>query len=490
MGASSATEDAATYEERRRALGYILACESGRSLLELIHFESIGDNVRRWLYMATTSFYYRAFIFCIMLCHLAIAIAEAPGGRFGLGRGPVNPDTNLRCPYNRETQAELFKANCNDPEDQLTITLSCTVMFILLQVVDIALELFLFGTRKAATLNEFSESTGRAISGISVTPGGFGPRAKSTRSRLGSTRVASAARKKGKLRTMLFVRACLLAVVCFDWVIQAITRYRIVNTDKAVLLLPVTSFVRPLLMMFRFRGILLVSRNVLKTLFKAVDVLALFGVLWAVMAAFGMLILRDIDSLRNNFETIPDALGATFTYLTNGENFPELLWGATTCTPTLTQNSTALSGIALMQAIAAGGADAVDGLDAAAAAGEDPTPYNTRLGGVMHNQCAPVFLHIPLFFFGMLGLFMVISLLVSVFDGVFGKRTQRVAMSERKRRRMGIIAAFILLDKDRSGFLDKTELIDFLNGTAGITRRFDIEDDFTMSGIEFVELCE
>ena len=252
----------------------------------------------------------------------------------------------------------------------------------------------------------------------------------------------------------------------------------------------VVSFVRPLLMMFRFRGILLVSRNVLKTLFKAVDVLALFGVLWAVMAAFGMLILRDIDSLRNNFETIPDALGATFTYLTNGENFPELLWGATTCTPTLTQNSTALSGIALMQAIAAGGSDAVDGLDAAAAAGEDPTPYNTRLGGVMHNQCAPVFLHIPLFFFGMLGLFMVISLLVSVFDGVFGKRTQRVAMSERKRRRMGIIAAFILLDKDRSGFLTKTELMDFLNGTAGITRRFDIEEDFTMSGIEFVELCE
>ena len=101
-----------------------------------------------------------------------------------------------------------------------------------------------------------------------------------------------------------------------------------------------------------------------------------------------------------------------------------------------------------------------------------------------------MFWHFIFIILSLFGMYVVISLLVSVFDGIFGSRTQRVAMAQRKQRRMGIIAAFILLDKDRSGFLDKAELVDFLNGTAGISRHFDIKEDEVISGIEFVELCE
>ena len=48
-------------------------------------------------------------------------------------------------------------------------------------------------------------------------------------------------------------------------------------------------------------------------------------------------------------------------------------------------------------------------------------------------------------------------------------------MAARKSRRLGIIAAFILLDKSGDGALDKNELLDFLNETAGLD--FDVREE-------------
>ena len=63
-------------------------------------------------------------------------------------------------------------------------------------------------------------------------------------------------------------------------------------------------------------------------------------------------------------------------------------------------------------------------------------------------------------------------------------------MAARKSRRLGIIAAFILLDKSGDGALDKNELLDFLNETAGLDFDVQMDDDLELNGIEFVEVAE
>ena len=55
---------------------------------------------------------------------------------------------------------------------------------------------------------------------------------------------------------------------------------------------------------------------------------------------------------------------------------------------------------------------------------------------------------------------------------------------------MTIIAAFIILDKDAGGSLDKVEFLKFFNLTCNTGRLFNVDDDFELSGADFIQLCE
>ena len=55
---------------------------------------------------------------------------------------------------------------------------------------------------------------------------------------------------------------------------------------------------------------------------------------------------------------------------------------------------------------------------------------------------------------------------------------------------MGIIAAFILLDKDRGGTLDSNEFLSFINGTCETGRAFEVQEGLELSGQEFLELID
>ena len=55
---------------------------------------------------------------------------------------------------------------------------------------------------------------------------------------------------------------------------------------------------------------------------------------------------------------------------------------------------------------------------------------------------------------------------------------------------MAIIAAFIILDKDNGGSLDKVEFLKFFNLTCNTGRMFKVDDDFELSGADFIQLCE
>ena len=57
------------------------------------------------------------------------------------------------------------------------------------------------------------------------------------------------------------------------------------------------------------------------------------------------------------------------------------------------------------------------------------------------------------------------------------------------RSRMAIIAAFIILDKDNGGSLDKIEFLKFFNLTCNTGRMFQVTETFELNGADFIQLC-
>ena len=86
--------------------------------------------------------------------------------------------------------------------------------------------------------------------------------------------------------------------------------------------------------------------------------------------------------------------------------------------------------------------------------------------------------------------FLIVSLIIAVFEETFSQYNAIDRTKDRIVSRMAIIAAFIVLDKDSGGSLDKEEFLDFLNGTCHTGRQFEVDDDFELSGPDFIELCE
>ena len=126
---------------------------------------------------------------------------------------------------------------------------------------------------------------------------------------------------------------------------------------------------------------------------------------------------------------MPSAVINVFIFLLTGENHPDIVYGPTSCE--------------------------IEGTPA----------MNTLLGGVSSGGCLNWGHHPVFIMFELLGLFIIVALVIAVFESYYGERTNEAAMAARKSRRLGIIAAFILLDKSRDGALDKNELLDFLNET-------------------------
>ena len=75
--------------------------------------------------------------------------------------------------------------------------------------------------------------------------------------------------------------------------------------------------------------------------------------------------------------------------------------------------------------------------------------------------------------FSFLGAFLIVSLVIGVFESEFAESTQQQEQEDRKNKRLGVIAAFILLDKDRGGSLDQNEFLSFINGTCDTGRKFE-----------------
>ena len=86
--------------------------------------------------------------------------------------------------------------------------------------------------------------------------------------------------------------------------------------------------------------------------------------------------------------------------------------------------------------------------------------------------------------------FMMLSLVIGVFQDSYSKTHEGSLAKARRKRRVGIMVAYYILDKDGSDVLEPNEFIKFLKETCNTGLTFDIPSTIQMKAHEFVELIE
>ena len=273
----------------------------------------------------------------------------------------------------------------------------------------------------------------------------------------------------GKLRTMAFARLILLSLMVFDFFYRVGkpyftgpgTRDAEDNGDgihrRLILYLPFSALIRPLWLLSRYRDVRRSLGNFIQTLVKATDVFILFVLLMTVGSIMGVLLLSgrmDDDNINNynKFNNFLSGLLTLFVYMASAENYPDVAYPGTDC--------------------------------------DRDNLANSLTGGVKGAGCPETAFHIYSILFSFAGAFLIVSLIIGVFEAEFAENTQKQEKKDRRNKRLGIIAAFILLDKDRGGTLDSNEFLSFINGTCETGRAFAVPPCFELSGLEFLELID
>jgi Ca2+-binding EF-hand superfamily protein len=323
---------------------------------------------------------------------------------------------------------------------RLPVITAVSVLALLTYVVDVVFQVWLFGVyiieRSSREAKKVTSSRG-AIDNILLE---------------GEHRGAS----EKRLDTITMLRLAVLLGFIVDLCVPYTTGS---SKDDAtnvqiVFLVPLTALLRPLWPVLRYGGIRKTLFSFAKTIWGARSVFALFALTLLVFSVIGVCLLsnRHGYGAGDNFPDVLTSIMTLFVYMATAENYPDVVYPSVACP---------------------GSEDA-----------------NTREGGILTGGCPDALLHIYTMAASLTGMFLIVSLVIAVFEDKFSEHTAQDKVNERKRRRIGIIAAFIILDKDGGGTLDESEFITFLNGTCHTGRHFNVAKDFELSGMEFVELVE
>ena len=106
---------------------------------------------------------------------------------------------------------------------------------------------------------------------------------------------------------------------------------------------------------------------------------------------------------------------------------------------------------------------------------------NTRDGGVISAECPDTYIHFYTFLTSLFGTFLIVSLIIAAFEDGFATFMSKNRINQKIKSRMAIIAAFIILDKDAGGSLDKVEFLKFFNLTSNLECHF--ENNFFLKKI-------
>ena len=430
---SRITESAATAAEKSRALSYIdLVFERGLSLPYLLQLERSIDFSRKAGYLIFESSWYQMWYAAVILTSLSLAFIEAPSS---WGGGPRN---GYLTPSTVKSVSQYV----------LPINGFCLFFF----VCDMMFETYLRGFRFGAVLE-----TGSA--------------AKKKRKSEDEDDVMAKQNKccdlfdwktGGRLRPIGLVRWVLVLIFITDYLYRVINPYftgpgaspNNYQRNFQVLFLPISSIIRPFWLVTRYRDVLRTAQNFIKTMFAAADVFVLFTLLMVIGSIMGVLLLSgrmDDENITNysKFDNVLSGFLTLFVYMSSAENYPNVAYPIANCDPDGTANSLA--------------------------------------GGLVGLGCPETAFHIYSSIFQLLGAFLIVSLVIAVFEGEFAESAKKQEVADRKKRNLGLIAAFVLLDKDAGGSLDPTEFLAFVNATCNTGRKFSMKRGLELTGPEFME---
>eukprot|EP01029_Cantina_marsupialis_P022665 TRINITY_DN553_c0_g1_i2.p1 TRINITY_DN553_c0_g1~~TRINITY_DN553_c0_g1_i2.p1 ORF type:complete len:669 (+),score=121.84 TRINITY_DN553_c0_g1_i2:711-2717(+) len=229
------------------------------------------------------------------------------------------------------------------------------------------------------------------------------------------------------------VRVGLILALFLDLVYRVlIDDYYWGNSNFSVRL-PYTSMLRPLLLILCNKHVMHACKSFIATLFFARDVFIMFGCFLVISAVVGTLLISDDfyefgHSKIRGFTDSRSSFLTMFVFLTSAENFPDVV--------------------------------------------HPPAEHS-------------YYYNIYFFFFSMIGLFLLSSLVIAIFET---KYSERHGQSRKKRiniRRYALMSAFIILDKDNSGDLSVDEFKKFFGSTIVFRDNF-----LSLNIMEFVELIE
>ena len=472
------TESEATSGEKQRALRYIdMVYNRGLSLSYILSLERSLDFSRLQGYQLFESSGYKMIYGFFILISLCLAFLEAPAV------------------YTNAIRTEILNSETNLFKDYiLPINGVCLFVYVL----DMAFEIWLRGFREGGSDtnvmgNDEEEGKDQNTSengpprpaaaapppaaAAAAAARGFQRRSRSldvaarkygtnaSRIEMTSNGAAESRKKRkccdlfdyksgGKIRLLSVARLLLLLAFLFDFLYR--TGGAVYFTGpREVLFLPVTSLMRPLWLLTRYRDVRRSLFNFVDTLIKAADVLILFFLLMTIGSIMGVLLLSgrmddNTISNYNKFDNFLSGMLTLFVYMASAENYPDVAYPGSSCD----QNDVA----------------------------------NSLLGGVKSAGCPESFFHLYSMLFSFLGAFLIVSLVIGVFEAEFAENTKKQETEDRKKKRLGVIAAFILLDKDGGGSLDKNEFLSFINGTCNTGRQFEVQPGLELSGQEFMEL--
>eukprot|EP00736_Rhodelphis_marinus_P007553 Rmarinus@m.2984 len=359
-----------TEEPPKTAKRYILDAIMGRSVLDIIKFEKKGDMLRRKLYYTITSYRYIYGIRCVIICLLMLGFYEAPN---------IPPesedDRNEHRHWLRRSEGVILFA--------------------------LVLDLF---------VNVFVRSF-RRLSQRSLIP---------------------------RLRRPLIMQVLCLSGLLLDWLVRvAIGDYD--TGYDASLMLPYSALLRPVLMVFSIPTLTSACSHLAVSLYSAKDAFAvLIGFVlvvtcWNIVLFAGSGVYEDSYKIGRGFDGYRDALCTTFTFVTTGENYSDVVYPA-------------------------------------AASSESYKFY-----------------HMGTFFLGMMFL---VSLIIATFQDRYTKQHEEVEHKRREARREGMLAAFVLLDEDDNKNLEYKEYVDFFTGVCNCRVSITLEDSNMFNLQKWCEVCE
>eukprot|EP00736_Rhodelphis_marinus_P006225 Rmarinus@m.25433 len=233
-------------------------------------------------------------------------------------------------------------------------------------------------------------------------------------------------------------------VMACDWLIR-VGGNRYTTGDFVEVALPLSAFLRPLLILARFEELRRVGRAMLRTIVNSKDVFILMVCYLTVSASMGMTLLSKVhenedtqygaytEDLGKGFVSFWNSFLTMFIFVATGENYPDVVYPA---------------------------AD--------------------------DSSVLKFFLIVMSF----IGLFLLLSLIIAIFQDEFERNFRRLTRKRELQRVTGIVAAFVLLDNNGDCTLEPDEYTSFLVLHCASDLDFRCLGSVNLTLQDWVELCD